>query len=44
MIPGAPFGADGHIRLSYATGMEDLGIAMDRMETALSELETMKGR
>jgi len=44
VIPGAPFGADGHIRLSYATGMEDLGIAMDRMETALSELETMKGR
>jgi len=31
-IPGAPFGADDYIRLSFATGMESIKKGMDRME------------
>jgi aspartate aminotransferase len=31
-IPGEPFGADGYIRLSFATGMEAIKKGMDRME------------
>ncbi len=32
VIPGGPFGASGHIRLSFATGMEAIRKGMDRME------------
>lgn len=32
VIPGKPFGADGFIRLSFATGMESIKKGMDRME------------
>jgi aspartate aminotransferase len=32
VIPGAPFGEDGFIRLSFATGMETIKKGMDRME------------
>ena len=37
-VPGAGFGTAEHIRLSYATSMEKIAEAMDRIETALSLL------
>lgn len=36
VVPGSAFGLDGHIRISYATSMENLVKAMDRMEKALA--------
>ena len=38
-VPGSVFGAggEGHLRVSYATGMDDLKVAMDRMEAFLAE-------
>ena len=38
-VPGAGFGADNHIRLSYATSMENIEQAMDRIETGLNKLK-----
>jgi len=37
MVPGTAFGAggDGHLRVSYATGMDDLRTAMNRLERFL---------
>jgi aminotransferase len=39
VVPGNVFGdaGDGHLRLSYATGMDDLRTAMDRMEQFVRE-------
>ncbi len=37
-VPGAGFGADNHIRLSYATSMENIEQAMDRIEAGLNKL------
>ena len=37
MVPGAAFGAPGHLRLSYATSMENLRTCIDRIENALKE-------
>jgi aspartate aminotransferase len=37
-VPGAGFGADKHIRLSYATSMENIEQAMDRIEAGLNKL------
>jgi len=37
-VPGAGFGADSHIRLSYATSMENIKHAMDRLERGLNRL------
>jgi aspartate aminotransferase len=37
-VPGAGFGTCEHVRLSYATAMEDIEKAMDRMAEALGEL------
>jgi aspartate aminotransferase len=37
-VPGAPFGAPGHIRLSYATSLEAIEEALDRLEEALTRL------
>ncbi|MFT5087601.1 MAG: aspartate aminotransferase [Candidatus Latescibacterota bacterium] len=37
-VPGAGFGTREHIRLSYATSMELIETAMDRIETALKKL------
>ena len=37
-VPGSAFGDDKFIRLSYATSMESIEKAMDRIEKALSEL------
>ena len=36
LTDGAPFGADGFIRFSYATSMENLHKAIDRMRSVLS--------
>ncbi|MBI1987819.1 MAG: pyridoxal phosphate-dependent aminotransferase [Nitrospinae bacterium] len=38
VVPGAAFEAEEFIRLSYATSMEKLAAAMDRMEEALGKL------
>ena len=37
-VPGSCFGADGHIRLSYACPMETLKTSLDRLETFLKRL------
>ncbi|MCD6334407.1 MAG: pyridoxal phosphate-dependent aminotransferase [Candidatus Latescibacteria bacterium] len=37
-VPGAAFGMDAHIRLSYATSMENIQKAMDRMEEGIEKL------
>ena len=42
IVPGDAFGADDHIRLSYATSMENLEKAMGRIIEALAKLKTAK--
>jgi aspartate aminotransferase len=37
-VSGAPFGADGHIRISFATSMENLQKATSRIREALAKL------
>jgi len=39
LVPGAPFGADAHVRLSYATSIDVIREAMARMEAAMARLE-----
>ena len=41
VVPGGVFGegGEGHLRVSYATGLEDLRTAMDRIEAFLEESE-----
>ncbi|HOP22822.1 MAG TPA: pyridoxal phosphate-dependent aminotransferase [Gammaproteobacteria bacterium] len=36
VVPGTPFGAPGHVRLSFATSMENLKKAVDRIKKVLS--------
>ncbi|MEE8378747.1 MAG: pyridoxal phosphate-dependent aminotransferase [Gammaproteobacteria bacterium] len=36
LIPGTPFGAPGYMRLSFATSMDNLTKALDRMEQAVN--------
>ncbi len=36
MVPGSAFGAPGHMRISFATSMENLQKAMERLEKVLS--------
>jgi aspartate aminotransferase len=38
VVAGAGFGADGHIRLSYATSLDKIRTGLDRMNAALSKL------
>ena len=38
LVPGSAFGAPGYIRISYATSMEKLKEAMQRMRTAIAKL------
>ena len=38
-VPGAGFGTFEHMRLSYATSMEKIEIAMDRVEASLTRLQ-----
>jgi aspartate aminotransferase len=35
-VPGSGFGAPGHLRLSFATSMENLGKALERISTVLA--------
>jgi aspartate aminotransferase len=39
LVPGAAFGSDAHIRISYATSMDRLEEGMDRLESALNRLK-----
>jgi len=39
LVPGEAFGAEGFIRLSYATSMKNIETAMDRISQALARLE-----
>jgi aspartate aminotransferase len=39
LVSGDSFGADAHIRLSYATSMENITKGLDRIETALKALQ-----
>lgn len=39
VVPGAEFGSDNHIRISYATSMEEIKKGVDRMEKALEKLK-----
>ncbi|MCW5829994.1 MAG: pyridoxal phosphate-dependent aminotransferase [Deltaproteobacteria bacterium] len=39
VVPGAPFGAEGFMRLSYATSMEQITKGLDRIETAAKSLK-----
>ena len=38
LVPGEPFGADEHVRMSYATDMESLRKGLDRIEEGLARL------
>ncbi|UCC41204.1 MAG: pyridoxal phosphate-dependent aminotransferase [Candidatus Aminicenantes bacterium] len=42
IVPGDAFGADDHIRISYATSMENLEKGIDRIAEALTRLKTPK--
>jgi aspartate aminotransferase len=37
-VPGSAFGAEGYLRLSYATSMEKLKDAIERIKEAISKL------
>ncbi|MEK6583855.1 MAG: aminotransferase class I/II-fold pyridoxal phosphate-dependent enzyme, partial [Nitrospirota bacterium] len=37
-VPGDAFGAPGHMRLSYATSMENIEKGLDRIESAIKHL------
>jgi aspartate aminotransferase len=36
VVPGSAFGAEGYFRISFATSMENLQVALDRIEKALN--------
>ncbi len=38
VVPGTPFGAPGHVRLSFATSMDNLRQAIERIENCLAKL------
>jgi aspartate aminotransferase len=38
VVPGSAFGKDGHVRISFATSMENLEKGLDRMEKALAQI------
>ncbi len=40
VVPGAAFGSDQHIRISYSTSMEQLEKGLNRIEEALRKLKT----
>lgn len=40
LVPGGAFGSDNHIRISYATSMDNLEKGMDRITEALAKLKT----
>jgi aspartate/methionine/tyrosine aminotransferase len=38
VIPGGSFGMDDYIRISFATGIEEIGKGMDRLEKWLEKI------
>jgi aspartate aminotransferase len=38
VVPGSAFGTEGHVRISFATSMENLEKGLDRMEKALAQM------
>jgi len=36
VVPGTPFGAPGHLRLSFATSMENLQTCIRRIKNAIA--------
>lgn len=38
VVPGEAFGAPGFMRMSYATGQETIGLGIDRLQKAFSEI------
>lgn len=40
LVPGSAFGAPGYMRLSFATSMENLTIALDRIEQAINKADS----
>ena len=38
VVPGSAFGMDGHIRISFATSMENLILGLDLMEDVLAKM------
>ncbi len=38
VVPGSAFGMEGHVRISFATSMENLAAGMDLMESALARM------
>ncbi len=39
VVPGTPFGAPGHVRLSFATSMDNLQRAMKRIKSSLQNIQ-----
>ena len=37
LVPGTSFGAPGTVRISYATSMQQLGVAMDKLKSFLED-------
>ncbi len=40
LVPGSAFGAEGHLRLSYATSMQNLDAALDRLEKLFGTVDS----
>ena len=38
VVPGKGFGAEGYVRWSYATSMENINLGLDRLEEFLSKV------
>jgi aspartate aminotransferase len=39
LVPGEAFGLDTHVRLSFATGMEQIQKGLDRLEKLLGKIQ-----
>jgi len=39
VVPGSAFGAEGYVRLSYATSMENIAKGLDRIEEFFKKLD-----
>lgn len=39
LVPGSSFGAPGTVRISYATSLEELGVAMEKLQAFLEQLK-----
>ena len=43
VVPGAPFGSDAHVRLSYACSSADIEKGMERINASLRRKESAEG-